>query len=62
MDLMRRRRFTGEIYKSAEGWRWRVLASNDKIVADSSEGYARHIDCKRMFRALFPLMRLRVPR
>jgi uncharacterized protein YegP (UPF0339 family) len=26
-------------------WRWRVIAGNGKIVADSAEGYKRKCDC-----------------
>lgn len=35
-----------EFYQDAENeWRWRVIAGNGKIVADSSEGYQRKSDC-----------------
>jgi len=31
-----------EIYRDAKrGWRWRLRASNGRIVADSGEGYRR---------------------
>jgi uncharacterized protein YegP (UPF0339 family) len=31
-----------EVYRdSANEWRWRLRAPNDKIVADSGEGYAK---------------------
>ena len=31
-----------EIYKGTDGkWRWRLLARNGRILADSGEGYAR---------------------
>ena len=31
-----------------EEWRWRLRnLSNDKIIAESAEGYAKHQDCKR---------------
>jgi uncharacterized protein YegP (UPF0339 family) len=31
------------IYKDLSGkaWRWRLVASNGRIIADSSEGYSR---------------------
>ena len=35
------------IYKDARGnYRWRLVASNGKIVADSAEGYVNKVDCK----------------
>lgn len=34
-----------EVYKAADGWRWRVKAPNGRIVADSAEAYQRRIDC-----------------
>lgn len=27
----------------AGGWRWRLLSSNGRIVADSGESYTRHV-------------------
>ena len=33
---------------SAGQWRWRVIAANGRIIAESGEGYARRIDCHRM--------------
>lgn len=34
------------VYKdTAEEWRWRFRASNNKIVADSGEGYVNKQDC-----------------
>ena len=29
----------------AEEWRWRFIASNGKIIADSGEGYHNRADC-----------------
>lgn len=26
-------------------WRWRLKASNGRIIADSGEGYANYLDC-----------------
>jgi uncharacterized protein YegP (UPF0339 family) len=34
-------------YKDAQGeWRWRLKASNGRILADSGEGYKNEQDCK----------------
>ncbi|MCA3254482.1 MAG: DUF1508 domain-containing protein [Alphaproteobacteria bacterium] len=33
-------------YKDAHGqWRWRLRAGNNKVVADSGEGYWNEADC-----------------
>lgn len=38
---------TFEIYKDARGeFRWRLKASNGRIVADSGEGYKNKADCE----------------
>ena len=35
------------MYKDAQGyWRWRLRASNNRIVADSGEGYVNKADCR----------------
>ena len=35
-----------EIYKDNSGeWRWRLKASNGRIVATGGEGYKRHSSC-----------------
>jgi len=35
-----------DFYKDASGqWRWRVVAANGEVVADSAEGYKRLSDC-----------------
>lgn len=36
-----------EVYKAADGWRWRLRAKNRKIVADSGEAYASKRNCYR---------------
>jgi hypothetical protein len=37
-----------EIYRDSAGeFRWRLVAGNGKIVADSAEGYTRHTDVQR---------------
>jgi len=35
------------IYKAKDGWRWRAVARNGKITADSGEAYTRDFDAKR---------------
>jgi len=40
-----------EVYKSNLGllsqqWRWRLVAANNKTIADSAEGYTNKIDCE----------------
>ncbi|MFO0202687.1 MAG: YegP family protein [Alphaproteobacteria bacterium] len=35
-----------EIYKDKQGlWRWRVIARNGRIIAESGEGYTRRARC-----------------
>lgn len=29
------------VYEAADGWRWRLIATNGKIVADSGEAFAK---------------------
>lgn len=42
-----------EVYRDASlDWRWRLIAGNGEIVADSSEGYSRERDAKRAIRRL----------
>lgn len=36
---------TFEVYKAADGWRWRLKAKNHKIVADSGEAYLSKRSC-----------------
>lgn len=46
-------RYIGEIYRDARGeYRWRVRASNGRIVADSGEGYANLVDCTAILAAI----------
>lgn len=36
------------IYRdSADGWRWRFISSNGRVLADSGQGYARKRACVR---------------
>lgn len=37
---------TYSVYKDAKGeWRWRLVAANNRIIADSGEGYHNRQDC-----------------
>jgi uncharacterized protein YegP (UPF0339 family) len=40
-------------------WRWKVRASNGRVLADSGEGYKELRACKKMARSLFPQIDLR---
>lgn len=35
-----------EVYVDAKGeWRWKLRASNGRVIADSGEGYTHETDC-----------------
>lgn len=39
------------LYRGRDGdWRWRLVARNGRVVADSGEGYRRRRDCLRGIR------------
>jgi uncharacterized protein YegP (UPF0339 family) len=38
-----------DIYKAADGWRWRFVAENGRIIAESGEAYTRNADAERAF-------------
>ena len=43
-DAAARRTF--QVYEDAAGeWRWRLVAGNDRVIADSGEGYSDRRDC-----------------
>lgn len=45
-----------KVYKDrAGGWRWRLLARNGKIIADSGEAYTSKAGCKRAIARLIEL-------
>jgi uncharacterized protein YegP (UPF0339 family) len=45
---MAKRNYRCHIYQDLIGeWRWRITASNGRIVADSGEGYLKVQMCKR---------------
>lgn len=40
-------------YRDEAGmWRWRLLAANNRILADSGEGYSRQRDARRAIRVV----------
>lgn len=41
---MRKPKAAASIYRSREGWRWRVKARNGRKISTSSEGYKRKAD------------------
>jgi len=41
------------IYPARDGWRWRLVAGNNRIVADSGEAYETASNAKRAARRLF---------
>ncbi len=48
-----------EIYRDKQKqYRWRLRASNGRVLADCSEGYRRRIDCVSIALKLFPTARL----
>lgn len=45
-----------ELYEDkAGGWRWRRVAPNGEIIADSAEAYTRHADAKASAKRTFGL-------
>ncbi len=38
---MNRPLYTFRVYRAADGWRWRFVAPNGRVMADSGEAYAR---------------------
>lgn len=40
------RRATMIVYPAADGWRWRLVAPNGKLTADSGEAYIHRFDAK----------------
>lgn len=37
------------IFHAADGWRWQVLARNNRLVAESGEAYTRRRDCVKAY-------------
>jgi len=42
---MKRPRFV--VYQARDGWRWRLVAANGRIIAESGEAYTRKHDVER---------------
>lgn len=40
------------VYQAADGWRWRLLSDNHKVMADSGEAYASKGNAKRALKRL----------
>lgn len=40
------RPYTLTLYKAKDGWRWRLVAPNGKLTAESGEAYKRRYDCR----------------
>ena len=47
-------RYKGEFYKAKDGYRWRVVAANGNIVADSGEAYENRADALSIYATLHP--------
>ncbi len=49
-----------QVYQDDAGqWRWRLRAANNRILADSGEGYTRERDCHRAIKAVkFAMLRV----
>lgn len=41
-----------ELYEAKDGWRWRLIASNGRIVADSGEAYHSQGNARRALKAV----------
>ncbi len=40
------------IYKAKDGYRWRAIASNGRLTAESGESYVQRVSCKRSLASL----------
>lgn len=41
VPLSKRFRYTFDVFRAQDGWRWRLWARNGRIVADGGEAYTR---------------------
>jgi uncharacterized protein YegP (UPF0339 family) len=46
-DLQVKKQTKFELYRAVDGWRWRLVAGNGRIIADSGEAYTRRYDAAR---------------
>lgn len=46
-----------QIYKAEDGFRWRALARNKKIIAESGEAYVRPSGCRKALKRLIEAIR-----
>lgn len=54
---------TIELYRDKQlQHRWRLRATNGRLIANCGEGYRRRIDCLRVARKLFPKAKLQESR
>lgn len=51
---------SASIFEEKREWRWRVKASNGRILADSGESYERKGRCIQMAEKLFPTFNIEV--
>ncbi len=47
---MKRPRFV--VYEAADGFRWRLLAANSRLIAEGGEAYTRRSDAHRAVKAV----------
>ncbi len=60
-DKQEARQAKFEVYEDSAGeWRWRGIAGNGEIIADSSEGYTRKYDAERARDRAIELARIEV--
>lgn len=50
-----------EVYKAADGWRWRIKAANGRIVADGGEAYASRRNARRAVAGLIRILAADIP-
>jgi len=56
------RRFgrTGEVYKVADGqWRWRLMASNGKVIANGGESFHNRTHVVKMVKSMGLMVKVR---
>ncbi len=48
-------------YQGEDGWRWQLIAPNEKLIAESGEAYATESNCKRALERLKSIDMAAVP-